>query len=420
VNPVYLLFSFVLLALQAWTIYNVRIMAIGVKHLLRTGRKKSEISVVSEEELPTFSIMLPMKNEETVADRLLKALLSLDYPSQKKEIIIVDDGSTDKTVEICTKYATKHPDRVKLLHAPTSTGKAAALNFGLKHASGEIVATFDADNVPESDTLLRAAEYFRDSSISAVQGRICSINAEENMLTKFISYEESVRFEGFMRGKDVLSLFVDLAGTCQFVRRSVLDEVGGWNENSLTEDMELSFKLTDKDHKIKYAPEIRSWQENPISMFSFMKQRVRWYRGSMETALKYGGLLRKIDRKRIDAELTIVGPYMLVLCLLSYLMTAYTFLVPSDLAFKILTQFTSFFALLLLFVVGVLLVCLTKPRKMASILWLPFVYIYWNIQGFIALYAVFQIVFRRPRRWIKTARTGVVTNHALKKVLGTG
>ncbi len=403
---------------MVWTIYNVRVIAVGVKHLLKGRRKKREASKASGETLPTFSIIVPVKNEERVAKRLLKTLLSLNYPPQKKQIIIVDDGSTDKTVELCAKYAMEHPGQVKLLRKPTSNGKAAALNFGLKRAQGEIVATFDADNVAELDALLKTAKYFKDPSISAVQGRVCSINADENMLTKFISYEEALRYEGYIRGKDTLGLFVDLSGTCQFIRRNVLEEVGGWDEDSLSEDMEMSFKLADKDHKVKYAPEVRSWEEKPTKVTRLMRQRARWYRGSMEVALKYGRLLKKPDRRRLDAELTVVGPYMLILCLLSYLMTAYTFLVPSDLIFTIITQFTSFFTLLTLFFVGALLVYVTKPRKIGNILWLPFVYAYWNVQSFIALYALFQIVLRRPRRWIKTSRTGVVTNHALKRRVG--
>jgi cellulose synthase/poly-beta-1,6-N-acetylglucosamine synthase-like glycosyltransferase len=403
---------------MVWTVYNVRVIAVGVKHLLKGGRKKREASEASGERLPTFSIIVPVKNEERVVERLLKTLLSLNYPPQKKQIIVVDDGSRDKTAELCAKYAMEHPNQVKLLRKPTSNGKAGALNFGLKRAQGEIVVTFDADNVAELDVLSKAVKYFKDPSISAVQGRVCSINADENMLTKFISYEEAVRYEGYIRGKDTLGLFVDLSGTCQFIRRNVLEEVGGWDEDSLSEDMEMSFRLAHKDHKIKYAPEIRSWEEKPTKVTRLMRQRARWYRGSMEVALRYGRLLRKLDRRRLDAELTAVGPYMLILCLLSYLMTVYTFLVPSDPIFTILAQFTSFFTLLTLFVVGALLVYVTKPRKISNILWLPFVYAYWNVQSFIALLALFQIVLRRPRIWIKTSRTGVVTNRALKRRVG--
>jgi len=183
--------------------------------------------------LPTVTILIPVKNEEKVVGRLLRALVDMDYPEQKKEIIVVDDDSTDKTVEICRKYVERYPNQIRLVLKPMSNRKASALNYGLKYAKGEIVATFDADNVPEPDALMRAAEYFEDPSTAAVQGRICSINADQNMLTKFISYEEAVRYEAYMRGKDRLKLFVDLAGTCQFIRRNVLERIDGWNEESL-------------------------------------------------------------------------------------------------------------------------------------------------------------------------------------------
>lgn len=173
------------------------------------------------------SIIVPVKDEEKVVDRLLKALLRLDYPAEKREILIVEDGSTDKTVEICEEYVRQHPGQIRLLHKSLSKGKPSALNYALKHAKGEIVAFFDADNVPERDALKRAVAYFGDPSVAAVQGRLYSLNADENMLTKFVSYEEAVWCEAYLRGKDVLGLFVHLKGSCQFIRRDVKTEKTG-------------------------------------------------------------------------------------------------------------------------------------------------------------------------------------------------
>jgi len=161
------------------------------------------------------------------------------------------------------------------------------LNYGLKHVRGEIVAVFDADNVPEPDVLMRSVEYFEDSSIAVVQGRQCSINADENMLSKFVAYEEAVRYETYVRGKDALNLFVPITGSCYFIRKNVLLDVGGWDNECLSEDMEMALKLTKKGYRIKYAPEVRSWQENPVSLVQLIRQRTRWFRGDMEMALKY-------------------------------------------------------------------------------------------------------------------------------------
>ena len=409
------MFAFLLSVFYVWTLYNIPVMAVGVRHL-RRANKRRRAPKPDEERLPTVSILVPVKNEEKVVGRLLRVLVDMDYPEQKKEIIVIDDDSKDKTVEICRSYVERYPNLIRLVLKPTSNRKASALNYGLRYAKGEIVATFDADNVPEPDALMRAAEYFEDPSTAAVQGRICSINADQNMLTKFISYEEAVRYEVYMRGKDSLGLFVDLAGTCQFIRRSVLETVGGWDEESLCEDMEMSFRLTENDCNIRYASEIRSWQENPANVTQLIRQRTRWYRGSMEVGLKYGKLVKKLNRKRVDAELTIMGPYIVALCLASYLMALYSLVVPipSDVVFTVMAQVASLFTFVTLLIAGLALIQVTKPLKVGNIMWLPFIYAYWSVQTFMASLALVQIVLRRPRRWTKTKRTGVVTNSTLK------
>jgi len=150
----------VLLTVCLWALYNVPILASGVKDFCKK-RQKSQKKSVPEELLPSFSIVVPVKNEERVIDRLLTSLSTLDYPLNKREIIIVEDGSTDKTNDICMNYAKEHAN-VKILNKSFSNGKPSALNFGLAHAKGDIIAIFDADNVPASDALLAVVEYFED------------------------------------------------------------------------------------------------------------------------------------------------------------------------------------------------------------------------------------------------------------------
>ena len=205
-----------------FTLYNIPIVVTGVRRILQTRKKKPEHPEDTTQELPVVSIIVPVKNEEKVVARLLNALANLNYPQDKKEIIVVNDASIDKTREICLQYSLTHPE-ITVLEKTKSTTKAGALNFGVSYAHGEIIATFDADSVPEPDALLKAARYFADPSVAAVQGRICSINAGQNMLTRFISYECAVQYELYMGGKDALGLFVGLAGTCQFIRKEALD-----------------------------------------------------------------------------------------------------------------------------------------------------------------------------------------------------
>jgi len=408
----------VLSLLYIWSVYNIPILAAGVKHLRKTGKQRIAVTKPWRESLPTFSIIVPAKDEEKVLVRVLKSLLKLDYPPEKKDIVVVEDGSTDKTVKICSEYAAKYPDQIRIIHASASKGKPSALNCALKHVKGEIVAVFDADNVPEPDVLLRTAEYFEGPSITAVQGRACSINAHENMLTRFISYEEAVRYETYIRGKDALNLFVPLTGSCYFIRRNVLQEVGGWDDQALSEDMEMAAKLTERSYNIKYAADVRSWQENPTNLTQLFRQRTRWFRGSMEVSLQYGRLLRNPNRKSIDAEMTLTGPYMFLPCMLGYFMGLFSLVFPfsPDPVLMLMAQGLAFVNTITLLLIGVALIYLTKPRKMTNLLWLPFVYAYWMVQNLVALYAFIQILLKRPRKWMKTTKTGLVTaeDHVLQ------
>jgi cellulose synthase/poly-beta-1,6-N-acetylglucosamine synthase-like glycosyltransferase len=397
----------VFLAVCLWALYNVPILASGVKDFCKKRQKPHKKSV-PDELLPSFSIVVPVKNEERVIDRLLTSLSTLNYPLNKREIIIVEDGSTDKTNEICMNYA-KENANVKILHKPLSNGKPSALNFGLAHAKGDIIAIFDADNVPAHDALLVVIEYFEDPKVAAVQGRTASINPKENMLTQFISYEEAVWCEAYLRGKDVLNLFVHLKGSCQFIRRHVLEQLQGFDEAVLSEDMEISARLVENDYKIRYASDVVALQESPSNLKTLFKQRTRWFRGTMEVAFKYGRLMTKLNRINFDAETTLFGPFILIASLAPYLATflAFSTFWSLDVAWRLVVQFGMLTTTLTLLICGLALIYVSKPRKVRSLLWLPFVYCYWSLQAFIALYAMILIVLRRPRVWTKTDKKGI-------------
>jgi cellulose synthase/poly-beta-1,6-N-acetylglucosamine synthase-like glycosyltransferase len=399
----------VLLTVCLWALYNVPILASGVKDF-RKNRQKHQKKSVPEERLPYFSIVIPVKNEEHVIDRLLTSLSNLNYPLNKREIIIVEDGSTDKTRDICMNYA-KENANVKILNKNLSNGKPSALNFGLAHAKGDIIAIFDADNVPAHDALLSVVEYFEDPKVAAVQGRTMSINSKENMLTQFISYEEAVWCEAYLRGKDTLNLFVHLKGSCQFIRRDVLERLQGFDEAVLSEDMEISARLVENDYKIRYASDVIAWQESPSNLKTLFKQRTRWFRGTMEVAFKYGRLMTKLSRINFDAETTLFGPFILIASLAPYLATFWAFSTfwSLDVLWQLVVEFGMLTTSLTMLLCGLALIYVSKPLKVRSLLWLPFVYFYWSFQAFIALYAVFLIVLRRPKKWLKTQKTGTTT-----------
>ncbi len=396
--------------LYFWVLYNTPILAIGLRHMRRADSQKKRQKAEKHDELPMVSIVVPARDEENVIERLLIALTKIDYPREKEEVIIVEDASKDKTAEICRNYAEKYPELIRFFHRDVSTGKPSALNYGFKQAKGEIVAVFDADNVPEPDVLMQAVRYFEDPSVAAVQGTTCAINADQNMLTKFISYEEAVWLGTFLQGKDALNLFVPLTGSCQFIRRAVAEKIGFWDEDCLAEDLEMSARIIEQGYKVRYAPDAVSWQEAPSKMSHLIKQRVRWFRGYMEVAMKYGRFLKKLERKKIDAEITLMGPYVLASFILSYALSVYISVFPIyDDIFAISTEIMMCLSFVTLAVAGIALMYVTKPIRPKNVLWLPFIYAYWSLQCVLTSYAFLQMVFRRPKRWMKTEKTGRVT-----------
>jgi hypothetical protein len=134
----------------------------------------------------------------------------------------------------------------------------------------------------------------------------------------------------------------------------------------------------------------------------------------MDAAFKYGRLMARLNRKSLDAEATLFGPFVLIASLVTYLAALYGFFVPipMDVLWQVTMQFTAIVTTLALIVCGLALIYASKPRKMSSVLWLPFIYFYWCLQAFIALYAALLILFRRPKRWLKTEKKGVVANSA--------
>ena len=413
----YLFGSILILVFCVWNLYSIPALTFGFRNMVRKKGDKPN-SVKKASRLPVVSIIVPAKNEERVIGRLLRSLLNLDYPSSKLEILVVDDNSTDRTGEVCEEIVRRYPDRVRVFRRNECSTKASALNFGLMHAKGELVATFDADSLPEADAVLNVVKYFDDPKVAGVQGTIFCSNSDENMLTRFLSLERAIQYEVYQNGKDCLGLFVSLNGTCQFIRGSVLREVGGWNEDSLAEDMELSLRLVENDYKVRYASDVKTYEETPNHINGVVKQRTRWFRGNIENMIKFGRLIKKpASWVRLDAEIQLFGTLIAALCVLNYFMAAWTFTLPADQFLVWVMRITTVVTFSTLALAGFSLVIVSKPLKLSNLLWLPFIYLYWALQSFIALNAIFLILFRRPSNWSKTQRSGVITSAKAKKIL---
>ncbi len=405
------IFSTVLLGIILfWALYHVRILFAGI-------RNKQKHSYEEVAELPKFSLIVPAKDESAVIARCLNALLNIDYPRDKMEIIVVEGNSKDATKEICTKFSEKNPAIAKVICEKSSNGKPAALNLALTHVSGDIVGVFDADSIPEKSVLRKMASYFQDKSIAAVQGSTVSLNENQNMLSKIAAMEDKAWFQGLMGGREKLKLFVPFTGSCQFIRSNILEEMGGWDESALAEDVEMALELTKRGHAVSFAPDICSGQETPSNLRSLFTQRTRWYRGYMEAAFKYGSLLENKNRRTIDAEISLIGPFIMLVSLASYFNWGLSLLFSVENSiFPISAAFVVILSSVTLIALGISMVFTVKPLRARNIFWVPFIYGYWFIQMTVAGWAFLQILFRKRRVWGKTIKGGVVTSSLFSRV----
>src|SRR5271163_3007402 len=241
------------------------------------------------DELPRVTVQLPIYNEQYVVDRLLDAVCRLDYPREKLDIQLLDD-STDETVEVARilveRYAALgHP--VTYIHRDNREGfKAGALAEGLKTAKGEFIAIFDADFVPPPDFLLNCIHHFTDPKVGMVQTRWTHINRNYSLLTEV----EAILLDGHFvlehSGRARSGVFFNFNGTAGMWRRKAIDEAGGWEHDTLTEDTDLSYRAQLKGWKFLYLQDVECPAELPVEMTAFKTQQARWAKGLIQVSKK--------------------------------------------------------------------------------------------------------------------------------------
>ncbi|MGB0042432.1 MAG: cellulose synthase family protein [Terriglobales bacterium] len=282
------------------------------------------------EDLPRVTVQLPIFNEQYVVDRLLDAVCRLDYPKEKLDIQLLDD-STDETVEVARllvdRYAALgHP--VKYLHRDNREGfKAGALAEGLKTATGEFVAIFDADFVPPSDFLMKCIHHFTDPKVGMVQTRWTHINRHYSLLTEV----EAILLDGHFvlehSGRARSGVFFNFNGTAGMWRRCAIDEAGGWEHDTLTEDTDLSYRAQLVGWKFVYLQDVECPAELPVEMTAFKTQQARWAKGLIQVSKKILPRVLKSDvsrHQKIEAwyHLTANLSYPLMIVLSVLLMPA--------------------------------------------------------------------------------------------------
>ena len=246
---------------------------------------------IGDAELPCVTVQLPIYNERTVASRLIRAAGALAYPPGRLEIQILDD-STDETTTIVDEEARRLCERgvdARVLRRPQRTGfKAGALDYGLAKARGELICIFDADFVPDSDFLQLLVSRFDDPRVGMVQARWGHRNREDSVLTR----AESTLLDGHFviehKVRHDSGVFFNFNGTAGIWRREAIDTAGGWQHDTLTEDLDLSYRAQLGGWKFVYVPMVVAPAEVPPDIAAFKSQQHRWAKGSVQVFRKLG------------------------------------------------------------------------------------------------------------------------------------
>ena len=257
-------------------------------------------------EFPTCTILIPAHNEEVVIANTIEAMLKLHYPKDKLKIMVINDGSKDRTKEIIESYAAKD-DRVVLFDVPLGQGgkgKSRALNLGVKQVKSEVIAIYDADNTPDPMALhYLVASLITNNELGAVIGKFRTVNKNRNLLTRFINIE-TLSFQSMLQaGRWQLHNIATLPGTNLIMWKWLIDELDGWDEEALTEDSELSIRIYELGYKIKFVPYAITYEQEPEEWKVWIKQRVRWVRGNNYVLAKFIKEIPNFKNKRLRFDL---------------------------------------------------------------------------------------------------------------------
>ncbi len=241
------------------------------------------------DEWPRVTIQLPIYNEMYVADRLIDAVCRIRYPLDKLDIQVLDD-STDETCEIARLAVHRLQGRgfdISYHHRTDRTGfKAGALDEGLKTAKGEFVAIFDADFIPPADFLERTVPYFEDDKLAVVQARWGHLNADYSVLTRIQAILLDGHFVLEHGGRNRAGCFFNFNGTAGVWRKAAIADGGGWQHDTLTEDLDLSYRTQLRGWRFLFVPDLVVPAEVPVEMNAFKSQQHRWAKGSIQTCRK--------------------------------------------------------------------------------------------------------------------------------------
>jgi len=274
---------------------------------LGTRKKKLVLPKLLPEKLSTVTVQLPIFNEHYMVKRLLKAVSQLDYPKEKLQVQVLDD-STDDTACMMKYLVEQYQARgmnFEWVHRTDRKGyKAGALKEGIETATGELVAIFDADFVPPRNWLLKTVPAFSDSKLGCLQTRWGHLNPKMNAFTRAVALGINGHFIVEQTARSRNGLFMNFNGSAGVWRRACIIAAGGWQADTLTEDLDLSYRAQMKGWKVNYLPDVVVPGEIPVQIEAFKKQQFRWAKGSFQTVKK---LVPELMRAEIPEQVRLLG-----------------------------------------------------------------------------------------------------------------
>ncbi|MFK7773886.1 MAG: cellulose synthase family protein [Saprospiraceae bacterium] len=256
---------------------------------LRKNKEKETPQLSSSDYFPFVTIQLPIYNELYVVERLIQKVVKIDYPKDRFEIQILDD-SNDETTQIiqgAIKKLSNSGVKIDLVRRPDRVGfKAGALAYGMKICQGEFIAIFDADFLPEKDFLKKTIPYFIDKKTGVVQTRWTHINENYSKLTQIQAFGLDAHFTIEQGGRNFGKHFINFNGTAGVWRKKCIEDAGGWSADTLTEDLDLSYRAQLKGWHFQYLEEVESPAELPAAMNALKNQQFRWTKGAAECTRK--------------------------------------------------------------------------------------------------------------------------------------
>ena len=410
-----LLSLYALTAIWALMMVNVALSVGGFLYYSRMGKTGGRMPL---EEYPTVSVLVPAHNESLVILRTVRALLQFDYPRDRYEIIVINDNSSDDTRQRLSQLQAEYPDH-RLIVVSTGpqvggAGKSNALNIGFSLSTGSVIAVYDADNTPEPGALILLVEHLMsDHKLGAVIGKFRTRNKTASILSRFVNIETLTHQCMNQAGRYFFFKLCTIPGTNYVIRRSIIEEIGGWDVKALSEDTEISFRLYRMGYYIRQVPQSVTWEQEPHLLPVWFRQRTRWAKGNLYVLGK--NFRYAFDRAAGPMRLDVIYYLIIYILMLSSLIVSDVLFLGGVLGFVHVSLRGFSTALwgmaILVFVMDTMLVLATEKNEFSAssfALCLLMLFTYAKLWVFVVMNALYQTIkeklLHQEAKWDKTAR----------------